>query len=95
MQNHPLPRWGNVNITMRDGSIRQGHLLVDHGVMLTVEYKSPAGRFQCRRVHRSQVELLPTELCGIAHDTRPDRVCAAARDHVGTHSWVIRTERED
>jgi len=88
-----LPRWANVRVTLGDKSTRTGHVLVDYGDRVLVEYSTPAGNFAARRFSRAAVELLPTTLCG-AHGSR-NRVCAAAAGHVGDHSYVIRSGRED
>lgn len=88
-----LPRWASVQITMGDKSTRTGKVLVDHGDRVTVEYQSAIGAFQCRRVKRSTVTLLPTTLCGAAGSR--GRVCAAGLGHVGDHQLVLKTVRED
>jgi hypothetical protein len=94
MQQDPaFPRWANVRVTLGDQSTRTGHVLVDHGDRVHVEYTTPAGYFAARHFARSAVELLPTTLCG-THGSR-NRVCAAATGHVGNHTFVIRSERED
>jgi hypothetical protein len=90
-----LPRWANVRVTLGDNTTRIGHVLVDHGDTVTVEYKSPAGHFQCRRFQRAGIELLPTTLCGEFYQGTRNRICAAGLGHVGEHNWVIRTVRED
>jgi len=87
-----LPRWANVRVTLGDHTTRTGHVLVDYGDRIFVEYGTPAGAFAQRKFARSAVELLPTALCG-AHASR-DRVCAAAAGHVGDHNYVIRSGRE-
>ncbi|HYW90556.1 MAG TPA: hypothetical protein VFB50_22485 [Chloroflexota bacterium] len=88
-----LPRWANVRVTLGDRTTRTGHVLVDYGDRVLVEYTTPAGFFAARKFLRSAVELLETTLCG-THGSR-NRVCAAAAGHVGDHTFVIRSGRED
>jgi hypothetical protein len=76
-----LPRWGYVRITLRDNTTRTGRVLVDHGDTVTVEYRSPAGHFQCRRLQRAAIELLPTTLCD-------ETGCTAGLGHVGHHQGM-------
>jgi hypothetical protein len=74
-----FPRWANVRVTLADGTTRVGHVLVDHGARVLVEYQSRVGRFQCRSLPRFALELLPTDPCDMPG-------CRDALGHVGDHS---------